>query len=218
MPTRAFSMLRREAASRIRFAPLRLSRPRDRRSGDWPDCLPACVFEAMACPRSCAGEKTLTAEVVVPSVQIVAEALDARAGLFENFGRGRVGDAEIRAEPERRAVHDRDAFRLEQLAAEILVGLDRRCPTEPSCRSCRRRTDRRRRRLPATGTSGRAPGSASRRRGRAAPGTPCTNFGMKSCGPVSASVAAHCAMVQAPDVCWPWIITIASTSFFGPAP
>ncbi len=43
-----------------------------------------------------------------------------------------------------------------------------------------------------------------------------TNFGMKSCGPVSASVAAHCAIVQAPDVCWPWIITMASMSGFGP--
>ena len=113
-------------------------------------------------------------------------------------------------------MHDGDAFRLQQLAAEILVGARSSCPTAPSCRSCRRRTDRRRTRPPASGTS--MPfawfsieTTRSRRSWKA-----FTNFGMKSCGPVSASVAAHCAIVQAPDVCWPWIITIASTSGFGP--
>ena len=40
---------------------------------------------------------------------------------------------------------------------------------------------------------------------------------MKSCGPSSASTAAHCAMEQAPDVCWPWIMSMALMSFSGPA-
>jgi hypothetical protein len=42
-------------------------------------------------------------------------------------------------------------------------------------------------------------------------------FRMKSCGPFSASTAAHWAMVQAPEVCWPWIMSIALISGSGPA-
>ena len=40
---------------------------------------------------------------------------------------------------------------------------------------------------------------------------------MKSCGPFSASTDAHCAIVQAPEVCWPWIMSIALISGTGPA-
>ena len=40
---------------------------------------------------------------------------------------------------------------------------------------------------------------------------------MKSCGPLSASTEAHCAMVHAPEVCWPWIMSMALISGSGPA-
>src|SRR5438132_2401860 len=53
--------------------------------------------------------------------QIAAEALDAAAGLFEVLGLGRVGDAERRPEAERRTLHHRNAFGLEQLGDEILI-------------------------------------------------------------------------------------------------
>src|SRR4029077_4635695 len=54
--------------------------------------------------------------------QIAAEALDARAGLFERAGRGRVGNAERLANPEWRALHHGDALGLQQFGDEIIVG------------------------------------------------------------------------------------------------
>src|SRR5690242_5850874 len=53
--------------------------------------------------------------------QIAAEALDALAGVFEIGGFGRVGNPECRAETERGALHDGDAFALQQLGDKILV-------------------------------------------------------------------------------------------------
>src|SRR5882757_1074489 len=53
--------------------------------------------------------------------QIAAESLDAAAGLFEILGLGRVGNPERRPKAERRTLHHRDAFGLEQLGDEILV-------------------------------------------------------------------------------------------------
>src|SRR5260370_42113740 len=53
--------------------------------------------------------------------QIAAEALDAFAGVLEIGGLGRVGNAERRSEPERRALHHRDAFVFQKLGDEILV-------------------------------------------------------------------------------------------------
>ena len=55
------------------------------------------------------------------SAQIAAEALDALAGVLEVGGLGRVGDAERRAEAERRTLHDGDAFVLQQFGDEVLV-------------------------------------------------------------------------------------------------
>src|SRR5450432_425170 len=48
-----------------------------------------------------------------PLPQITAETLDALAGILEIGGLGRVGDTERRPEPERRALHHRDAFVLQ---------------------------------------------------------------------------------------------------------
>src|ERR1700722_20009223 len=53
--------------------------------------------------------------------QIAAKALDAFAGVFEIGGLGGVRDAECRSKPERRALHHRDAFRLQKLGDEIFV-------------------------------------------------------------------------------------------------
>src|SRR5262245_9954760 len=58
------------------------------------------------------------------SAQIAAEALDAAARLFELRGRRRIRDAERRAQAERRALDDGDAFGFEQFGDEVLVGLD----------------------------------------------------------------------------------------------
>src|SRR2546430_9144899 len=58
------------------------------------------------------------------SAQVAAEALDPAAGLFEVLGLGRIGNAERRRRAEGRALHHRDAFRLQQLGDEILVGLE----------------------------------------------------------------------------------------------
>src|SRR5690606_16267559 len=52
------------------------------------------------------------------------EALDTRAGVLKDRLRGRVGDAEVRAKAEGRAVNNCNALSLEQLEREILVGLD----------------------------------------------------------------------------------------------
>src|SRR4051812_12800156 len=53
--------------------------------------------------------------------QIATEALDAAAGILEVLGLGRIGDPERRPEAERRSLHHRDAFGLEQLGDEVLV-------------------------------------------------------------------------------------------------
>ena len=85
-------------------------------------------------------------------LQIAAEALDTAAGLFQVLGLGRVGNAERRAQSESRALHDRNAFRFQQLGDEILVGRELLAASAWSCPWCRRRTDRHRTRLPASGT------------------------------------------------------------------
>src|SRR5262249_19834223 len=59
------------------------------------------------------------------SLQIPAEALDAPAGFFERRGGGRVGNTEGGAETEGRALHHRDAFRLQELGDEVLVAGER---------------------------------------------------------------------------------------------
>src|SRR5204863_6112853 len=56
--------------------------------------------------------------------QGVAGALDAGAGVAQLLGRGRVGDAEMRREAKRLAMHDRDALGFEQVAREIFVAVD----------------------------------------------------------------------------------------------
>src|SRR6266567_6658596 len=56
-----------------------------------------------------------------PLSQIATKALDAFAGVLEIGGLGGVGNAECRAEPERRTLHHRDAFVLQKLGDEILV-------------------------------------------------------------------------------------------------
>src|SRR6266566_3847036 len=53
--------------------------------------------------------------------QIAAKALDAFAGVLEIGSLGRVGNAERRAEPERRALHHRNALVLQKLGDEIIV-------------------------------------------------------------------------------------------------
>lgn len=55
---------------------------------------------------------------------IGAEALDALAGLFEKVFRGRIGDAEVRAEAESRSLHDGDAFGFQKFGNEIRIRLD----------------------------------------------------------------------------------------------
>src|SRR5262249_55998988 len=57
-------------------------------------------------------------------LQVPAEALDAAAGLLQRRRRGGVGDAERRSEPEGRALHHGDAFVLQELGDEILVGFE----------------------------------------------------------------------------------------------
>src|SRR5260370_20561206 len=54
-----------------------------------------------------------------------AGAVNAGAGLAQFLGRGGVGDAEMRRQPKRRAMHDRHALGFEQITSEILVILDR---------------------------------------------------------------------------------------------
>src|ERR1700730_7161906 len=53
--------------------------------------------------------------------QIAAEALDACAGFLERARCRGVGEAERRADAERRALHHRDAFGFQKLGDEILV-------------------------------------------------------------------------------------------------
>src|SRR5271166_5691224 len=57
--------------------------------------------------------------------QRAAGAIDARTGLAQHVGRGRVGDPEMRREAKRGAVHHRHARHLQQIADEILVVLYR---------------------------------------------------------------------------------------------
>src|ERR1700688_4691169 len=59
------------------------------------------------------------------SPQAAAETLDTAAGLLQVLGLDRIGNPEGRAEPERRALHHRHAFLLQQLGHEVLVGCDR---------------------------------------------------------------------------------------------
>src|ERR1700754_11953 len=56
--------------------------------------------------------------------QIAAKTLDALAGLFEVGGFGGVGNPECRPKSERRTLHHRDAFGLQQLRDEVLVVFD----------------------------------------------------------------------------------------------
>ena len=56
--------------------------------------------------------------------QAGAEALDALAGLLQRRCRRGVGDAEVRAEPERGSLHHRNPFCIKQFGDEILVGAD----------------------------------------------------------------------------------------------
>src|SRR5262249_13953020 len=58
------------------------------------------------------------------STQVGAEPLDAFAGLLQRRCCGRVGNPERRAYSERRPLHHRDAFSVQKLSDEILVGLD----------------------------------------------------------------------------------------------
>ena len=55
-----------------------------------------------------------------------AGGLDARACLAQQRVRGRIADAERRAEAERRALHDGDLRIVEQIADHRLVGVDSR--------------------------------------------------------------------------------------------
>src|SRR5215471_758556 len=57
-------------------------------------------------------------------LQVAAEALDAPAGLLNQLGVGGIGNAECGAKAERGALDDRDAFGLQQLSHEVLVGLE----------------------------------------------------------------------------------------------
>src|SRR5215471_279673 len=59
-----------------------------------------------------------------PSPQPAAEPLDAAAGLLQIGGLGGVGNPERRTEPKGRALHDRNALRLQELGHEVLVGFD----------------------------------------------------------------------------------------------
>src|SRR5215471_16539953 len=54
--------------------------------------------------------------------QIAAKALNARAGFLKRRGRRRIGNAERRTQPERRALHHGDSLGLEKFGDEILVG------------------------------------------------------------------------------------------------
>src|SRR3954471_6396489 len=63
--------------------------------------------------------------------QFRAEALDALASVLQERVRGRVGDAQVRAEAEGRALHGRDALRLQEFGDEIRIALD------PLARGCR---------------------------------------------------------------------------------
>src|SRR5271165_6866073 len=59
--------------------------------------------------------------MIKPSVQTLAEALDARAGLAQRCGVGGVADAEVTGIKEGRAVDDGDAFFLQQRDDEAFV-------------------------------------------------------------------------------------------------
>src|ERR1700684_725353 len=56
--------------------------------------------------------------------QIATKALDALAGFLEIAVFRGIGNPERRSEPERRTLHHRDAFGLQQLGDEILVVAD----------------------------------------------------------------------------------------------
>src|SRR5579862_801078 len=85
-------------------------------------------MEAMSPLSTCTNPTESAIRLLVPRLnllpQIGAKALDALARLLQRRGRSRVGDAECRAEPERRPLHHRHALGVEKLGDEILVGLD----------------------------------------------------------------------------------------------
>ena len=58
------------------------------------------------------------------SPQLGGELLDLLARLFELLERRRIGDAEVRALAEGGSVHDGDAFRVQKLGDEVLIGFD----------------------------------------------------------------------------------------------
>src|SRR5215469_13748524 len=57
--------------------------------------------------------------------QRFAGALDACAGIPQRLRRGRVRDAEMRRQAERRALHSRHTLRLKKVGHEIIVVVDR---------------------------------------------------------------------------------------------
>src|SRR5216684_940360 len=63
-------------------------------------------------------------EPAAPLFEGGAGPLDARARLGQRLGRGRVGDAEMRAEAKGRPLHHRDALRLEEIFDEVAVVRD----------------------------------------------------------------------------------------------
>jgi hypothetical protein len=56
--------------------------------------------------------------------QIAAEALDTLAGIFEIGRLGRIGNPESRSQSKGRALHDGNAFALQQLGDEVFVIAD----------------------------------------------------------------------------------------------
>ena len=63
-----------------------------------------------------------SSRLLLPVRQFLAGAFDAGAGFAQDLGRCRVGDAEIGAEAETRALHHGDAFAFEQVFGEVFVG------------------------------------------------------------------------------------------------
>ena len=121
-------------------------------------------------------------------------------------------------EAEGRAVHHRHALGLQQLDGEILVAVDDLARRRGLADQRRRRTDRRRTRPPASGIC-RPLRLVQHRHDQVAAllEQPWRCGLMKSCGPFSASTAAHCEIEQASEVVWPARLAIALISGSGPA-
>lgn len=81
--------------------------------------LPACKKE----PAVSGGSIFINAQIGA-LLASPAEALDALAGLLKQRFRSRVGDAEVGAEAEGRAMNDGNTFAFQQLRNEVFVGLD----------------------------------------------------------------------------------------------